>query len=95
MRLGVEVVDGLDETDAPDLKEIVDVLPPGGKALDDGQHEPQIARDQLFAADLSPCRDAQQRRRVVALSSTASFEVLTPQISTFPCIYSKTSSGKR
>ena len=46
-------------------------------------------------ADLSPCRTRSSSRRVVALSSTASFEVLTPQISTFPCIYSKTSSGKR
>ena len=40
-------------------------------------------------ADLSPCRTRSSSRRVVALSSTASFEVLTPQISTFPCIYSK------
>ena len=61
MRLGVEVVDGLDKTDAPDLKEIVDVLPAGGKALDDGQHEPQIARDQLFAGGLVALPDAQQQ----------------------------------
>ena len=95
VRLGVKVVDGLDEPDAPDLKEIVDILPREEKRWMTDSTSRRLPAISSSRADLSPCRTRSSRRRVVALSSTASFEVLTPQISTFPCIYSKTSSGKR
>lgn len=52
IKIGIKVIHGLDETDTPHLKEIVHVLPPIGKALNDAEHQPQIAVDELL-----PCAD--------------------------------------
>lgn len=46
---GVEVGDGLDQADAPHLKQIVGTLPPLVKALDDAEHQPQVAADEFLA----------------------------------------------
>ena len=48
VQIGVEVVDGLDESDAPHLEQIVGVLPPIGKFLDHRQHQPQVAGNELL-----------------------------------------------
>lgn len=40
---GVKVVDGLDQPDTADLEQVIDVLAPAGEAVDDGQHQTQIA----------------------------------------------------
>ena len=48
VQVDVEVVDGLDEADAPHLEQVVGVLPPIGEPLDHRQHQPQIAGDQLL-----------------------------------------------
>jgi len=48
VQIRVEVVDGLDEADAPHLEQVVRVLPPVGKALDHREDQPQVARDQFL-----------------------------------------------
>jgi len=45
----VKVVDGLDETHAADLEEVVHVLAASGEFLDDGENEAEVPGDQLFA----------------------------------------------
>lgn len=45
----VEVGDGLNEADTAHLKQIVGVLAPLVKALNHGQHQPQVALNQLLA----------------------------------------------
>ena len=62
----VEVVDGFDEPDAADLKQVVDVLAPPEKALDDRQHQPEIAADELLTRGaVALLRPAQQRRHLL------------------------------
>ena len=51
----VKVVDGLDEADAPHLKEVVHVLAPLRKALHDAEHQPQVALDHALTSRLVPC----------------------------------------
>ena len=88
-RLGdVEVVDGLDEPDAAHLKQVVHVLAPAREPLDHRQHQPQIPLDQFFTGLPGPrpcCGAAAPWSH--SLFRTFSFAVLTPAISTFPCIY--------
>ena len=95
MRLGVKIVDRLDETDAADLKQIVDVLPAGGKALDDAQHEPQIARDQLLAGGLVALPDAQQQRAGRSAVEYGELRGVDAANLYFSLHTAKTSSGKR
>jgi hypothetical protein len=47
--LYVEVVDGLDESDASYLEKVVHVLSPARKLLKHGEDEPQIAADERFS----------------------------------------------
>ncbi len=42
------MVDGLDQSDASDLKKIVQILPSAGKTLDNAENQPQIPIDQHF-----------------------------------------------
>ena len=49
---GVEVVYRLDEADAAHLEEVVHVFPAAGELLDDGEHQPQVAADELLARGL-------------------------------------------
>lgn len=44
----IEIVHGLDEADAADLKQIVHVFAASGKALDHGQDEAEISGDELL-----------------------------------------------
>ena len=61
----VKGVDGLDEADHADLKEIVHALAAARKLLHDREHEPQIARDELFARlAVAVSGAAQQRARL-------------------------------
>ena len=46
---GVKIVDGLDQTDAADLKQIVHVLAAADEFLDYGQHQPEVAGNELLA----------------------------------------------
>ena len=46
--IGVKIHDGLHETDAAHLKKVIRAFAPLVKALDYGQHQPQIAFDQLI-----------------------------------------------
>lgn len=48
----IEIVDGLHEADAAHLKEIVGALAPACEALDDGQHQAEVAADELLAGVL-------------------------------------------
>ena len=48
----VEIVDGLDQPDAADLKEVVRVFAAACKALNDAEHQPEIAVNQLVARGL-------------------------------------------
>ena len=48
----VEVVQRLHQPDAPDLKEVIDVFAAPGKALDDGQYQPQVPLYELVARRL-------------------------------------------
>ena len=48
----IEIVDGLHEADAAHLKEIVGTLAPACEALDDGQHQAEVAADELLAGVL-------------------------------------------
>ena len=54
VQVGVEVVNGLDQADAPHLKQIVHILSPVGKLVDHRQHQAQIALDQLLPGLLVP-----------------------------------------
>ena len=45
----VEVIDRLDESDAADLEQIVNIFVAGGKALDDTQHQTKISLDISFS----------------------------------------------
>ena len=61
MGVGVEVVDGLDEADAAHLEQVVDVLAPGGEALDHAEHQPQIPGDQLLPGGLVSLPDPEKQ----------------------------------
>lgn len=49
MVFGVKIVDCLDQTDAADLKQIVHVLAAADEFLDHGQHQPEVAGNELLA----------------------------------------------
>jgi len=62
MGLAVKVVDGFDEADAADLKEVVDVLAAGGEALDHAEHQPQVPGDELFPGGFVALMGAPEQR---------------------------------
>ena len=49
MVFGVEIIDGLDQTDAADLKQVVYVFTAADEFLDHGQHQPEVAGNELLA----------------------------------------------
>lgn len=49
MVLRVEIVDGLDQPDTADLKQVVRTLAAAGEFLDHGQHQPEVSCDELLA----------------------------------------------
>ena len=55
MLFQIKVVDGLDQSDASNLEEIVAVLSPAGKPLDHREHQPEVALDQFLPGLLVPC----------------------------------------
>ena len=57
----VKVVDGLDKTDAPHLKQIVGVLAPAAEPLDHRQHQPEIAPDQPLTGRHIPLLGAPEK----------------------------------
>ena len=46
---GVKIIDGLDQADAADLKQVVHVLTAADEFLDHGQHQPEVAGNELLA----------------------------------------------
>ena len=63
----VKMVDGLDETDTADLKQIVHILAAPDEFLEDGEHEPQIAAYQLVPrSTIAGLRLLQKRPRFLA-----------------------------
>ena len=50
----VKGVDGLDEADHADLKEVVHVFAAAGEALHHREHEPEVAGYELLAGGLVP-----------------------------------------
>ena len=49
MVFGVKMIDGLDQTDAADLKQVVYVFTAADEFLDHGQHQPEVAGNELLA----------------------------------------------
>ncbi|MPM91370.1 hypothetical protein SDC9_138498 [bioreactor metagenome] len=49
-RLGdIKIIDGLNQTHAAHLKQIVRVFAPVGELLDDGEHQPEISLDESLS----------------------------------------------
>lgn len=49
MVFGVKIIDGLDQSDAADLKQVVHVLAAANEFLNHGQHQPEISGNELLA----------------------------------------------
>ena len=58
---GVEVVDGFNESDTADLKEVVRVFSAACKTLNDAENETQIALNQLFSCSFVSVSAALQK----------------------------------
>ncbi len=64
----IEMIDGLDQSDAADLEQIIHILAASGEFLDHGQNQPQIAADELVARGcVAGLRFFQQCARFFAL----------------------------
>ena len=53
----IEVVNGLDQTDASDLEQIINIFISSGKTLDDTEDKTEIAFDVFFSCLHIPCQD--------------------------------------
>ena len=58
----VKIVDGFDQADAADLEQIINVLLAACKALDNAEHQPEIAFDILFPGVLVSLLDPLKQR---------------------------------
>ena len=83
----VKVVDGLDEADAPHLKQIVQIFAPGREFLDSAQHQPQIALDHLLAGLLVPCPRRLEQGRLFLLVQHRKAGGVHPAKLHFSCIH--------
>ena len=76
------MVDGLDEADAPHLKQVVQIFPAVYEPLHHAEHQPQIPVDELLPGFLVPLPHPFQKGGLFLSLSTGSRDVSMPQIST-------------
>ena len=87
IEVAVKIVDGFDKANTADLEQVVHRLAAPMKALDDREHEPEVAADQLFACRLVAPQCAWRSKPAISSAGmTVRDAVLTPQISTLLCM---------
>ena len=82
----VKVVDGLDKTDAPHLKQIVGVLAPAAEPLDHRQHQPEIAPISRSRAAISPLLGAPEKLHHLVVFQDLQPGCIDPADFHLPCI---------
>ena len=61
VQVGIEVVDGLYKTNAPNLEQVVQILSPVGELLDHRKDQAEVARDELLPGLHVPLLGAAQQ----------------------------------
>ena len=89
---GVKVVDGLDQTDAPHLKQVIQIFAPAGKLLHHAENQAQVALDHLLAGRRIAAAGCQQKFGFLPFVQHRQLRSVHPADLNFSCVHFSQSS---